>query len=95
MYQIIIRRIAAADIDDIAAYIRQDNPSRAQSFTEEISEKIAIIAERPLSFPARDDLVQDLRAAHIGSYLIFFFVSGSSIDIVRVVHGARELSNLF
>jgi toxin ParE1/3/4 len=94
MHHISIRRAAAHDIDDIAAYIKQDNPVRAHSFTSEISARIAQIAERPLSFPAREDLAPGLRTALIGNYLIIFKVKKTMIDIIRVAHGARDLGNL-
>ena len=95
MFQIILRRLAANDIDDIAAYIQQDNPSRAQSFTEEISNKIAVIAERPLSFPNRDDLSLGLRAALIGKYIILFSMNENEVEIIRVVHGTRDVNRMF
>jgi toxin ParE1/3/4 len=95
MYLIKLKRIAANDIDDIAAYIQQDNPARAESFVVEISAKIGAIAERPLSFPARDDIETGLRSALHGNYLIFFIIRTSEIEILRIVHGARDLGNLF
>jgi toxin ParE1/3/4 len=95
MFSIRIRRLASNDIDDIAAYISQDNPLRAESFTDEISKKIMTIAERPFSFPARDDLMIGLRSALIGNYLILFMVEGNEVDIIRVVNGARDLEGLF
>ncbi len=95
MFKIILKRLAANDIDDIAAYIQQDNPLRAQSFTEEMSDKISVIAERPLSFPNRDDLSQGLRAALIGKYIILFSLNETEVHIIRVVHGARDVNSMF
>ena len=95
MHNIILKRLAANDIDDIAAYIQQDNPARAESFTDEISDKIAAIAERPLTFPARDDIAIGLRVALLGNYSIFFRIENDHVEIIRVVHGARDIENLF
>jgi toxin ParE1/3/4 len=94
-FSFVLRRAAANDIDDIAAYIQEDNPSRAQSFTEEISQKISVITERPLSFPARDDVAPNLRSALLGHYLIFFRVHSNNVEILRVIHGARDLESIF
>ncbi len=94
MYKILLKRAAANDIDDIAGYIQQDNARRAESFTDEISAKIAVIAEHPLMYPARDDVKAGLRADLIGSYLVFFKIHVDSVEIVRVLHGARDLDNL-
>jgi toxin ParE1/3/4 len=95
MHSVRIRRVASNDMDEIAAYIGQDNPGRAESFTDEISNKIATVAERPLSFRSRDDLMPGLRSALIGNYLILFLFGDDEVDIVRVVYGARDLESLF
>jgi toxin ParE1/3/4 len=95
MPKIVISRIARNDLDDIANYIRQDNPFRAQSFIEEIVAKFRIIAERPLSFPARDDLAKGIRSALHGNYLILFEAGDDVLEIVRIIHGTRDLDNLF
>jgi plasmid stabilization system protein ParE len=45
---------ALADLDAISDYIIQDNPTRAVSFVDELTEKFQRIAERPVSFRTRD-----------------------------------------
>ena len=94
MYRILIRRVARDDVDSISEYISQDNPHRAGSFIEELYEKVRMIAERPLSFPARDDISNGLRSALHGNYLILFRIVGDEVHISRIVHGSRDLENL-
>jgi len=43
----------------------------------------------------RDDLAPELRAWPVGNYLIFYRVQNNTVDIVRVIHGARDLGKLF
>ena len=86
---------AQADLRGIAAYIARDNPARAIGFVEELIETMWQAAERPLSFPARDDWRPGLRAARHGSYHIVFRVTGDLVEIVRVLHGARDIESLF
>jgi toxin ParE1/3/4 len=95
MRRILIRRVARNDIDGISDYISQDNPRRANSFIEEIYHKIQVIAERPLSFPTREDVSTGLRSALHGNYLILFRIVDDEIHISRVVHGSRDLDSLF
>ncbi len=52
-------------------------------------------AERPESFPARDDVREGLRSARHGRSLIFFLEAGEEVRIVRVLHGARDLPRVF
>ena len=44
-------RFVEADLDAIAGYIAQDNPTRAVSFIQEIRERILALGKRPLALP--------------------------------------------
>jgi toxin ParE1/3/4 len=86
---------ARADLIEIGDFIALDNPARALSFIAEIEATMATIAERPSSFPARNELATGLRSARHGRYLIFFVAGNAGVQIVRVLHGARDLSQAF
>lgn len=89
--------IAPAALDDlraIALYIAEDNPERADGFVAEIEARFAVIGERPLSFPARDEVSSGLRNAPYGRYRIFFRDLPHAVRIVRVVHAARDFVSL-
>jgi toxin ParE1/3/4 len=85
---------AKRDLAGIGRYIAQDNPIRAVSFVDELTAKFRAVAERPMSFPVRADLPPELRAALHRPYLILFRVAEDSVDIARVLHGARDIPNL-
>ena len=89
-----VRQTARNDLSDIAAYISRDNPERSVSFVEELVERIETIFERPLSFPARSEFGSGVRSAVHGRYLILFRVSESLVEVLRVLHGARDIDNL-
>ena len=95
MKRLSYRPAALDDLRAIAAWIAEDNPDRALSFIAELREKAIQAAERPESFPARDELAAGLRAARLGRYLIFFLNLPDEVQIVRVLHGARDLGRLF
>lgn len=50
------RLAAEEDLESIADYIAEDNPSRAVTFIQEIREKCRTLAEMPKSAPARSEL---------------------------------------
>jgi toxin ParE1/3/4 len=85
---------ARRDLTEIARHIAEDNPSRALSFVDELTTKFRVIAERPLSFPAREEWHTELRSALHRPYVILFGVTGDHVEIVRVFHGARDIPNL-
>lgn len=89
---LVILPAARQDLMDIGDFIAMDNPQRAVSFIAEIEAKMREAAERPHSFALRRDLREGLRAARHGRYLIFFLAMPDEVQIVRVLHGARDLS---
>lgn len=86
---------ARRDLLAIGLYIVEDNPERATSFVAELEVKAAQAAERPRSFPARDDVSPGLRAVGHRHYLLFFRELEDEVRIVRVLHGARNLTRIF
>lgn len=86
---------ARVDLLAIGLYIAEDNPERAESFVAELEGKAAQAAEQPRSFPMRDDVGPGLRAAGHGRYLLFFRELADEVRIVRVLHGARDLTRIF
>ena len=85
---------ARDDLLTIGAYIAEDNPARAESFVAELEATAQQTAERPRSFPSRDEISAGLRAAVYGRYLLLFRELEEEVRIVRVVHGARDLGAL-
>ena len=94
MPRLVILPAARADLIEIGDFIAQDNPGRAVSFMAEIEARMAQTAERPSSFPTRDELYEGLRSARHGRYLIFFVEDGDEVRVVRVLHGARDLQRV-
>ncbi len=94
MYPFLISQNAWADIDDIAGYISQDNPARAETFIDELYAKVIQIAERPLSFPLKPEIAPAIRSALYGKYLILYKTEDETVYVMRIVHGARDLQNL-
>jgi toxin ParE1/3/4 len=85
---------AQRDLAGIGQHIAQDNPARALSFIDEFAAKFRLIAERSLSFPAREDWHPELRSALHRPYIILFRIADDYVDIIRVFHGARDIPNL-
>jgi toxin ParE1/3/4 len=95
MKRLVFAPAARTDLTDIALFIAEDDPRRAESFVAELEAKARRIAERPNSFPVRDELSPGLRSAVHGRYVIFFRDMSDEVRIVRVLHGARDLKRVF
>jgi len=44
---------------------------------------------------ARDELVPGVRCFPVGRYVVFYVPLDDGIDIVRVLHGARDIDAVF
>jgi toxin ParE1/3/4 len=83
------------DLDAIAEYIAQDNPSRALSFLVEIGAKFHAIESHPMLYRLRPEIGEDARIAIVRRYVILFRVVNEIVRIERVVYGGRDLLALF
>jgi toxin ParE1/3/4 len=95
----IIRHPAARrDVDAIAAFIAEDNPEAAFRFLEAIEKSYQTLAEMPemgAPRPFGGSALAGLRMFPVRdfpTYLVFYRPTEDGIEIVRVLHGARDLS---
>ncbi len=87
-------RWVEGDLEAIADFIAEDNPTRAVSFIREIRDKIERIGRQPLLYQLRPEIGHDARLAVVGRYVILFRVAGEVVRIERVVFGGRDLPEL-
>lgn len=92
-----IQRTAQAEEDliEIWIYIAQDNPVAADRVLDDIEERFHALADNPLMGRLRPDIASELRYFTVGKYLILYRTVSNGVQIVRVVHGARDLPHLF
>lgn len=86
-----IKPLAEQDLEAIGDFIARDNPARAVTFVRELREHCKRIASNPLGYRERPELAPGLRSCAHGNYVIFFDVLPDLVEIVRVLHGARDL----
>ncbi len=94
MPRLLKRPEAENDLEEIWWYIAQDSPKNADSFLDRIQESCLALADFPKMGTSRNELKMGLRSQPVGNYLIFYFPLNDGIDIVRVLHGSRDIENL-
>lgn len=85
---------AIADLEAIASVIAADNPRATDKWIDTIENKCRLLSDHPEMDLARDDIRAGLRFVPVGNYLIFYRLKERHVDIVRVLHGARNLKNI-
>ncbi|MGB4347683.1 MAG: type II toxin-antitoxin system RelE/ParE family toxin [Burkholderiaceae bacterium] len=93
--RLFITPLAEQDLEQIGDYIAQDNPKRANSFVNEMLAQCRKICLKPAAYRLRPELSNELRSCAHGRYVIFFESSEEQVTIIRILHGARELSTKF
>lgn len=89
---VIQRPRAHGDLVEIWGYIAEDSEARADAFIDRIDRTFQTLAQRPAMGRLRGELATGLRSFPVGRYVIFFRALSNGVEIVRVLHGARDLS---
>ncbi|HEX2135007.1 MAG TPA: type II toxin-antitoxin system RelE/ParE family toxin [Microvirga sp.] len=89
-------RSAQAEEDLIGIWVRiaLDDQASADRLLDRIDEACSRLAEFPEMGIARDDVRPGLRTFPVRGYLILYRVVAHGIEIVRVLHGARQWQEL-
>ncbi len=95
MPQVFFTRIAREDLVAIWLHIAEDDPAAADRVLDRLDEAASHLARNPQMGPARDDIRPGLRYLVSGSYLLLYRIADDGIEIVRAVHGRRDLYGLF
>jgi toxin ParE1/3/4 len=95
--RVLKRAVALRDLEEISEYIRQDSPRAALRFLQAAERSFGLLAGEPLmgrAYEAEDPRLAALRCFRIAgfeSYLIFYQPALGGIEVVRVIHGARDI----
>jgi toxin ParE1/3/4 len=90
----LIRRTAAsrADYQQIWEYVaEQGSISAADRLLHVFDEQLELLSEFPGAGRARPELRVSIRSFVVGDYLLFYRPVSSGIELIRVLHGARDI----
>ncbi len=91
MPRYILADSAHADIDEILAKIIPDNETAAWNWYVKLHEKFDSLAHAPRIGRIREDLLPGAYVFPFGNYLIFYEIAQDAIQVIHVVHGARDV----
>ncbi len=89
------------DVLECAMFIQKDNPDVAQRFLESVEktcQQITSLPEIGSQRQFRQPVLKGIRSWKVQgfeNYLIFYRLGEKSLEIVRVLHGARNLKKVF
>lgn len=85
---------AEADLDEIWLHVAVDNAKDADRLIDRILARCQLLADNPHMGRERPDLRVGLRSFAVGSHLIVYRPISDGIEVMRVLHGARDLGRL-
>lgn len=97
IYRIRYLLVANRDLVKIIDYIKADNPVAASELLKKIDESVSRLASMPHSGKIPDDTRLEsmgYRILVVSNYLVFYVVTGNTVEIRRVLHGKRNYSFL-
>jgi toxin ParE1/3/4 len=86
---------ASSDLIEIWSYIADDSVANADAFIDKLCVTIQSLARQPGSGRHREELAPGIQSFPFGRYIIFYRVVTNAIEIVRVLHGARDIESIF
>ena len=92
MTRFLFGRYVEGDLREIRDHISKNSPEAARRLMVRFVEAFRLLARRPaLGYTREDLLVPSLRFWPVGSYLVIYLAIKQPIEIVAVVHGARDV----
>lgn len=101
MLEIALRPQAQDDIDAIIDYLLVERPPSAQDFVQVLKQTFDLLAENPKIGAQRNYRAEALSGMRMfplkqfSAYLVFYLHDDDTLDIVRVLHGSRNIAELF
>ena len=91
---------ADADVDEAGLYIARDNLDAALRFYDAVDRTYRQIRDHPNRWPRYEldhPRLKELRKRAVAgyrNYLVFYRIDADMVEIVRVLHGARDIPAL-
>lgn len=83
--------LAQDDIKYLSAYIARDKPAAARKWAQKVRQKCRLIAKNPEIGDPCTELGPGVRLTYLGDYNIYFRALASSVEIMRVIRGGRDI----
>lgn len=101
MKPVVFNAVAVNDLEEITRYIDQANPEAAIAVREDILSSAQVLGMhpglgiRPRFSSSKFAGVRFLPASRYSSYLLFYRELTDEVEVLRVLHGSRNLPSLF
>mgnify|MGYP001600502095 CR=1 FL=1 len=94
---LIVSPEAEQDLLDIWLYIAEDSPVNADRFLDRLERKALKLAEFTEIGIDRPELAPNLKSFPVDRYVLYYRANTNTggIELVRVLHGSRDINRVF
>lgn len=86
---------ALADLEEIWLHYSEKSETAADKILKQIADKFSKLLNFPKIGKERNEFLIGLRSFPSGKFLIFYQETDFGVEIVRIVHGSRNISQVF
>lgn len=95
MTRVLFAQSAQADLLEAWLFIAEENVNAADGVIDAIDKEAQILALQPLMGRLRPELSQEVRSWPTSTrYILFYLPTQDGISVLRVLHHARDISNI-
>ncbi len=89
--QLFIAPVAKNDLSDLYRYgLRQWGQAQSEKNLSTIKQQFWLLTQQPYMGCERPELLSGLRALTIQSHTLFYRVTATRVEIIRVLHGRQD-----
>ena len=89
-----LSRAAREDIGQIWDYLAVENPGAADRLLVRLDARFQVLLQFPEAGTARPDIDENVRMLVEHPYVILYRILPNVVQIVRILHGARDIGTL-
>ena len=86
---------AQQDLEGILDYLDTQSTEAADRFADKFDRTCALYSDHPQMGTSAEAYATDLRHFTVWNYAIFYRPIAEGIELIRIIHGARDIPNLF
>jgi toxin ParE1/3/4 len=83
------------DVLEITIYIARDSIAAADRLVDLFDAKLRALSLNPGLGPKRPELGDGVQSLPVGNYILFYRRIDDGIELLRILHGARDLRRIF
>ncbi len=90
----VVRTVQAEkDLAEIVDYLDERSPAASDHLATALDRRCELLGQFPLG-RSREELAAGLRSVAVEQYVLFYRVTPTAVEVLRILHGARDIDGI-